>query len=122
MESALQNATVVVLAQVVSTVQHSTTDSADPRAITEEATFRVIESFKGSLRPGDLLPIRSKSESNGFLRHWRREFAGLVGNGEAWEVDREATQACALVVWDACHPEGVAGSRVRLWAGLWLQR
>jgi len=58
-ESALQNATVVVLAQLVSSVQHSTADNADVRAITEEATFRVIETFKGGLRSGDLLAIRS---------------------------------------------------------------
>ena len=55
----MQDATVVVLAQLVSSVQHSTADNADVRAITEEATFRVIEAFKGGLRSGDLLAIRS---------------------------------------------------------------
>jgi hypothetical protein len=58
-EDALRDARVVVLAQVMSTKQH-TVGATKGRPVTlEEATFRVIRTFKGSFRPGDLLPTRS---------------------------------------------------------------
>ena len=47
-ESALEEAATVVLAhlaQLVSSTQHSTTVGKDPDVITEEATFKVIETF-----------------------------------------------------------------------------
>jgi hypothetical protein len=58
-ESALRDATVVVVADVVSIEQYSATGQPNSRYIIEEATFKIVETLKGALRPGDLLPIRS---------------------------------------------------------------
>jgi hypothetical protein len=54
-ESSVRKASSVVLAEVVSSEQRRS--AAD--AVTEDVTFRVIETFKGTLKPGSLLRTHS---------------------------------------------------------------
>lgn len=54
-ESSVRKASFVVLAKVVSSDQRRS--AAD--AVTEDVTFRVIEIFKGTLKPGSLLRTHS---------------------------------------------------------------
>jgi hypothetical protein len=54
-ESSVRRASIVVLAEVVSSVQHRSASDA----VTEDVTFRVIKTFKGTLKPGSLLRTQS---------------------------------------------------------------
>ena len=56
-DASVREASVVVLAEVVSSEQHPT--AANASTITEEVTFRVLETFKGTSKRGDLLRTRS---------------------------------------------------------------
>jgi hypothetical protein len=58
-KSAVREAAVVVIADVVSIEQHRIAREKDSSDITEEVKFRVVETFKGPKKPGDLLSIRS---------------------------------------------------------------
>lgn len=57
-KSAVREAAVVVIADVISLEQHKIAGGKDSFDITEEVTFRVVETFKGPQKPGDLLSIR----------------------------------------------------------------
>jgi hypothetical protein len=56
-ESSVGKASIVVLAEVVSSEQHPTGPNSS--AIAEDVIFRVIDPFKGPSRRGDLLRTRS---------------------------------------------------------------
>jgi len=58
-KDALKTATLVVIAEVISTEQRPLAGDTSGRYITEDATFRVREVFKGSYEPGDVIHIIS---------------------------------------------------------------
>jgi hypothetical protein len=58
-DSALDEAAFVVLADAVSIEQHPAFSDSKSTTVTEHVTFRVIETLKGSQRPGDLVYVRS---------------------------------------------------------------
>ena len=58
-QSALDAAAFVVVADAVSSEQHPAFDDPKFTTVTEHATFRIVETLKGSQRPGDLLHVRS---------------------------------------------------------------
>jgi len=56
---AFEHADVVVVAQLVSSELTPTDGDTSGRLVTENAVFKVMESFKGSLAKGDLLQVRT---------------------------------------------------------------
>jgi len=59
LEDAFNHADAVVVAQLVSTELTPTEGDTSGRMVTENAVFKVIESFKGSFAKGDLLHVRT---------------------------------------------------------------
>lgn len=58
-EDALKSATLVVVAEVIAIQQRPLAGDTSGRYVTEDATFRVREVFKGSYAPGELIHIIS---------------------------------------------------------------
>jgi hypothetical protein len=52
---ALKAANIVVVAELISTNQHPVSGDKSGRIITEDATFKILEVFKGLYRKGDVI-------------------------------------------------------------------
>ena len=59
-DDAFNRADVVVVAQLVSSELTPVEGDTSGRAVTENAVFKVVESFKGSLGKGELLHVRTQ--------------------------------------------------------------
>jgi hypothetical protein len=59
-EGALKGATLVIVAELISTEQHPVSGDTTARVITEHATFRILEVFKGPHRKGEIIHIVSE--------------------------------------------------------------
>lgn len=81
-EDALKSATLVVVAEVVAIQQHPTDGDTSGRYVTEDATFRVSEVFKGSYAPGELIHIISNIGPGPCGRSAQNDPVGIESVGE----------------------------------------